>query len=188
MLVDWSRLLLPIALSAVFVFIASSVIHMVLRYHNRDYKKLPNEDAVAAAIRQGGGVPAQYVFPHCADHAQMNSPEMAKKFAEGPCGLLYLRQPGNVNMGAFLGKWFGYLLLVSFVVAYLARAELAPGSGFLPVFRLVGTATWLAYAFQGPADSIWKGKPWAVTGKEMFDGLVYALVTGCTFAWLWPSA
>ena len=185
-MIDWSHLLLPIALSAVFVFIASSVIHMALRYHNADYQKLPNEDAVCAAIRQGGAAPAQYVFPHCFDHQQMNSPEMAKKFADGPCGVMYIRPAGAVQMGPFLGKWIGYTLLVSAMVAYLARAELHAGAPYLSVFRLVGTTAWFAYAWQGPADSIWKGKPWAVTWKEMFDGLVYALLTAGTFAWLWP--
>ena len=39
---------LPILLSAVAVFIASSVIHMVLKYHNSDFKKIPAEDEVMA--------------------------------------------------------------------------------------------------------------------------------------------
>lgn len=42
---------LPILLSAVFVFIASSLIHMVLGYHNSDYAKLPKQDEVMDALR-----------------------------------------------------------------------------------------------------------------------------------------
>lgn len=184
-MIDWLHLLLPIALSAVAVFFASSAIHMALKYHSADYKKLPNEDAVTAAIRAGGAAPAQYVFPHCMDHAQMNSPEMAKKFGDGPCGVLYLRPAGMVKLGPFLGKWMTYTLVVSAAVAYLARAELVATSPGLAVFRLVGTAAWFAYGWQGAADSIWKGKPWAVTWKEMFDGLIYAVITGGIFALLW---
>ena len=35
---------LPVLLSAVFVFIASSLIHMLLKYHTRDYRQLPAEE------------------------------------------------------------------------------------------------------------------------------------------------
>lgn len=187
-MIDWSQLLVPILLAAVLVFVASSVIHMALKYHASDYRPLPNEDAVAAALRQGGAGPGQYVFPHCQDHKQMNSPEMTAKYTNGPLGMLYLRAPGPIKMGAFLGKWFAYTLAVSAAVAYLARAELHAGTAYLSVFRLVGTASWFAYGWQGIADSIWKGKPWAVTWKEMFDALIYALLTAGVFAWRWPHA
>ena len=46
-----AALWLPIVLSAVFVFILSAIIHMVIKYHNSDYQKLPNEDAVRSAFR-----------------------------------------------------------------------------------------------------------------------------------------
>ncbi|HEX5053442.1 MAG TPA: hypothetical protein VFZ65_16815 [Planctomycetota bacterium] len=187
-MVEWSSLLIPIVVSAVLIFFASSVIHMALKYHNADYRMLPNEDAVAAAIRQGGAAPGQYVIPHCKDHKQMNTPEMQRKFTDGPCGLLYLRPSHAIQMGPFLGRWIAYTLAVSAAVAYLARAELHAGAPYLTVFRLVGTAAWFAYGWQGPADSIWKGKPWIVTFKEMFDGLIYASLTAGTFAWLWPAA
>jgi hypothetical protein len=187
-MIDWSSLLLPILLSTVFVFVASSVIHMALKYHNVDYRPLPGEDAVMAAIRQAGATPGQYVFPHCKDHKSMNTPEVQRKFAEGPVGVMYVKQPGPIQLGPFLGKWILYSLLISAAVAYLARAELHVGDTYLRVFQLVGCATWFAYSWQGPADSIWKGKPWAVTWKEMFDGLVYASLTAGTFAWLWPHA
>jgi hypothetical protein len=184
-MVDWSHLLLPIVLSAVLVFIVSSMIHMALKYHSSDYRKLPNEDAVLAALKQGGPSPAQYVFPYCADHKLMNSPEMQRKFAEGPVGVIYIRRSGPMQIGPFLGKWFAYSLAVSAAVAYLARAELHVGDNYLKVFRLVGTATWFAYSWQGPASAIWKGVPWSHVFKDMFDGLVYAAVTAGAFAWLW---
>ena len=42
---------LPILLSAVIVFVASSIMHMVLTYHRGDYQRLPEEDKVLAALR-----------------------------------------------------------------------------------------------------------------------------------------
>ena len=42
---------LPILVSAVLVFLTSSVIHMVLRYHRNDVERLPAEDEFLRAIR-----------------------------------------------------------------------------------------------------------------------------------------
>ena len=38
---------LPILLSSVIVFVASSIIHMLLPWHKSDYPKVPNEDRVS---------------------------------------------------------------------------------------------------------------------------------------------
>ena len=50
-MVALTSLWLPVLVAAVLVFIASSIIHMVLGYHNTDYGKLPKEDDVTAALR-----------------------------------------------------------------------------------------------------------------------------------------
>lgn len=187
LIVEWSQLLLPVALATIAVFIASSVIHMVLKWHNPDYRALANEDAVGAALREGGVTPGQYVFPHCLDPKEMTSPETAARFAAGPVGLLYIRPSGATKIGPFLAKWVAYSLLVSAVVAYVARSQLEVGATSVSVFQLVGVVTWMAYSFGGPIDSIWAGKPWVVTAKYMVDGLIYAACTAGVFAWLWPQ-
>jgi hypothetical protein len=181
------ELWLPIVLSAVLVFVASSIIHMVLKYHNRDSTRLPNEDAVRAALRAGNPEPRQYIIPYSAEMKEMESPEMRQKFIEGPVGVLNLRRPGLPTMGPMLLQWFVYLLVVSFFVGYLAAITLPlPGAAYLRVFRVVGVAAFLAYgAGQIPA-AIWMGKPWSVAWKEVFDGLVYGLLTAGVFGWLWP--
>jgi hypothetical protein len=83
-------------------------------------------------------------------------------------------------------QWFLFSLVVSFFLAYLAANTLEPGAHYLEVFRVVGVAGFLAYAVGQVPASIWMGKPWAVAWKEVFDGLVYGLVTAGTFGWLWP--
>ena len=45
---------LPILVSAVIVFFASFIMHMVLGYHKSDYRKLPDEDRVTDAMRTAG--------------------------------------------------------------------------------------------------------------------------------------
>ena len=177
---------LPIILSAVLVFVASSIIHMVLKYHNRDYTRLPNEDAVRAALRAGNPEPRQYIFPYAAEMKEMDSPEMRQKFIEGPVGVLNLRRPGPPSMGPLLLQWFLYTLVVSFFIGYLAACTIEPGARYLEVFRVVGLAGFLAYAAGQVPAAIWMGKPWAVAWKEVLDGLIYGLVTAGTFGWLWP--
>jgi hypothetical protein len=176
----------PIVLSAVLIFVVSSLIHMVLRYHASDYTQLPNEDAVRAAIRAGNPAPAQYIIPYCKEMKDMGSPEMQKKFEEGPVAVLNLKRLGRVSMGPMLVQWFVFSLVVSFFIAYAAAHSLARGAVYLEVFRLVGTIGWLAYAAAQVPAAIWMGKPWSVTWKEVLDGLLYGLVTAGAFGWLWP--
>ncbi len=185
--VAWSSLLLPIGLSAVFVFFASFLVHMVLQWHNPDYRGLSNEDEVRAAIRKGSPTPGEYVIPYCKDPKAMQDPATVQRYAEGPNLMMWIRPAGTIKLGPFLGKWFVYALVVSFLCAYFARFTVGAGEDYMKVFHVVGMAGWLAYAWQGPADSIWKGKPWISTFRYMIDGLVYALVTAGTFGWLWPK-
>jgi hypothetical protein len=185
-MVSLGSLWLPIILSAVLVFITSSIIHMVLKYHNRDYTPLPNEDAVRAAFRGSKPRPAQYIIPYCSEMKQMETPEMKQKYTEGPVAVINVLRPGVPRMGKYLVQWFVFSLLVSLFVAYVAGNAIPPGASYLHVFRIVGATAFLAYgAGQVPA-AIWMGKPWSIAWKEVFDGLVYGLVTAGTFGWLWP--
>ncbi len=185
-MVTLGALWLPIVLSAVLVFIASSIIHMVLKYHNKDYTRLPNEDAVRAAIRAGNPPPAQYIIPYCSDPKEMEKPEIKQKYVEGPVAVMNLLRPAVPSMGKYLIQWFVFILIVSLVIAYAAAHAIPPGTRYLHVFRIVGAVGFLAYgAGQFPA-AIWMGKPWKIAWKEAFDGLLYGLVTAGTFGWLWP--
>lgn len=187
-MVPWSALLAPAFVSTVLVFFASSLIHMVLKLHQADYRKLPNEDEVRAALRKGGAQPGQYVVPYCADPKEMGSPEMVQKMTDGPNAVLHVRPNGVVKLGPFLGRWGLYSLIVSLLAGYVTRATTTAGAEYLQVFQVSGAAAWLAYAWQAPQDSIWMGKPWSVSLRHMFDGLVYAALTAGSFAWLWPDA
>jgi hypothetical protein len=180
-----SALWLPIVLSAVIVFVASSIMHMVLPYHRGDYQKIPDEDKVLPALRAAGPKRGLYIFPF-ADHSTMKSPEVMEKYKQGPVGMMTIFPSGPPVMPKFLGLWFGYCLIVGFFVAYLAAHTVAPGAYYLRVFRVVGTAAFLAYGLGHISDGIWKGQTWSFVIKEVIDGLVYALLTAGTFGWLWP--
>src|SRR5690348_13066302 len=115
---------LPIVLSAVFVFIASTLINMLLKFwHAPDYRKFSNEDEISAAIRNGNpAAPGQYALPYCTPEA-MRDPAMQEKLNQGPVGMVYLRRPGAMNMGASLLQWFLFCLLVALFCALIARSE-----------------------------------------------------------------
>jgi hypothetical protein len=51
-MVPVTSLWLPILVSAVFVFVASSIVHMVFKYHHADWKRIPSHDEVQAAMRR----------------------------------------------------------------------------------------------------------------------------------------
>jgi hypothetical protein len=176
----------PIVLSAVLVFITSSLVHMVLKYHASDYKLLPNEDAVRTAIRAGNPEPRQYIIPYCKEMKDLESPEMKQKFQEGPVAVLNIKPSGQVSMGKSLVQWFIFSLVVSFFIAYLASRTVPPGTPYLEVFRVAGTIGFLAYAAAQIPAAIWMGKPWSVAWKEVFDGLLYGCMTAGAFGWLWP--
>jgi hypothetical protein len=184
----FGSLWLPVVVAAVAVFVVSSILHMVLKYHRADYKKLPDEDAVAQAIRKAGPGPGLYVFPYCTEMSQMKEPAFLKKYEEGPVGMLTLMRTGPPKLGKHLVQWFLFGFLVSFVVAYVARHTLLPGAGGMAVLRLTGTVAFVAYGFGYFLDSIWKGIPWSNSLRGMIDAAVYALVTGFVFRFLWPAA
>ena len=46
-------------------------------------------------------------------------------------------------------------------------------------------ASWLAYGAGVAQDAIWFGRPWSAVWKHLADTLLYALITGALFAWLW---
>jgi len=184
-MVALSSLWIPILLSTVIVFIASSILHMVLPYHKSDYRKLSDEDKVMAALRAAGVTPGVYCFPFTTQK-EMKSPEIQEKFKQGPVGFVTVSPSGVVSMGKFLGLWFVYCLIIGFFTAYLTGHTVASGAHYPAVFRVAGTAAFMAYGLGCLSNGIWKGQPWSVVLKECFDGLIYGLLTAGTFGWLWP--
>src|SRR5688500_18226789 len=135
-MVPLASLWLPILLSAVLVFIASAVLHMVLRYHNTDFAKLPNEDAVMDVLR--GTAPGEYMAPHSTGAEGMKDPVFVVKMTRGPIAIVTVLPSGPPNMGKPLSQWFVYTLVVSTLAAYVAGRALGPGVEYLQVFRFAG--------------------------------------------------
>ena len=184
-MVSITALWLPVLVAAILVFVASSIIHMVLPWHKKDVTQLPDEDAAMAALREAGVKPGDYVFPYFTP-GDMGSPEAKEKYERGPVGILTVMNSGMPFMGSVLGLWFVYGLVISVLVAYVTGRVFGPGAEYLAVFRIAGTVAFLAYAGSEAHRSIWWGRSWGTTLRNIVDGLVYGLVTAGAFGWLWP--
>lgn len=176
---------LPIILSAVFVFIASSLVHMLLKYHGSDFQRLPSEDEVMADLRKYDLEPGEYHFPFLADMKERENPEFREKLEKGPAGFVTITT-SDYEMGKSLALWFVYCLLVGLFTAYLTGRALGPGAHYMEVFRFAGAASFSAYFLALIQNSIWYKRAWKTTLKYLLDGFIYALVTAGVFGWLWP--
>ncbi len=179
-------LLVPILVSAIFVFVASSIVHMFTPFHKGDLKRVPNEDGVMGALRPFNLAPGDYAMPLASSMAAMGSPEFQDKMKAGPVVMMTVRPSGKFSMTGSLVQWFIYSIVVSLFAGYIAGVALAPGTDYLKVFQIAGCVAFTGYAMGLPQASIWGGKNWGTTLRGMADGLLYGLLTGGTFGWLWP--
>lgn len=180
-----AALWLPILVSAVIVFIASSVIHMGPFWHRGDYPALPDQDRVQDALRPFNLRPGEYMLPRAKDMKSMQAPEFVEKLKRGPVAIVTVVPNGPISMSKSLVQWFIYTLVVSVFAAYVAHATLPTDAHYLQVFRVAGTAAFLAYAVGLWQQSIWYSRPWPTTAKYTLDGLIYGMLTGGSFGWLW---
>jgi len=177
---------MPIVLSAVIVFVASSIIHMVLPYHRSDLRRLAKEDEVMEALRRFDIPPGDYGMPLAGSMKDMRKPEFIEKMKAGPVVFMTVVPSGPPSMGLSLVLWFFYSIVVSVFGAYIAGRALPAGASYLAVFRFAGCTAFAAYSLALLQNSIWYKRNWGTTVKSIFDGLVYALLTAGTFGWLWP--
>src|SRR3954467_1921352 len=105
-----SSLWLPILVSAGFVFVASSVIHMLAPWHKSDYPKMTNEEAVMDALRPLGIPEGDYFFPRPAGRGDLSSAAFAEKMKRGPVAMMTV-MPGEMSMGRNLALWFIYAIV-----------------------------------------------------------------------------
>ena len=187
-MVPMMSLWLPILLSAVAVFVASAILHMVLPFHRSDFKRLPDEDGVMASLRKLAVTPGDYLFPKPDNPKAMKDTAFLEKWRQGPVGLITVMKKGaEPSMGKPLAQWFLFCVVVGIVAAYIAGRALQSGAPYLSVFRFAGTTAFVAYGIGPWPDTIWHGRPWTTSLKASIDGLIYALLTGGVFGWLWPK-
>src|SRR4030042_5696233 len=99
---------LPILVATVLVFVASSLVWMVLPHHKSDTRRLPDEAAATDVLGKQGLKPGLYRFPWANTTAETKDPAFAEKLNKGPVGLLTVIPSGPFTMGRSPGLWAGY--------------------------------------------------------------------------------
>jgi hypothetical protein len=173
---------LPILVATVVCFIASSIIWVVIKWHNSDYKKTDREDDVRTALK--GARPGYYLLPYCVEFSDMAKPEVQEKFTGGPVGYITVVPSGIPTVGAKMLSMVAYFLVVSIICAYMVSRTIAPDADYLAVFRIAGTVAFIANGLGVIPESVWFGRPWSMTIKNLVDALIYGLLTGGVFGWL----
>ncbi|HXX86263.1 MAG TPA: hypothetical protein VEN29_20070 [Casimicrobiaceae bacterium] len=181
-----STLWLPILLSAVIVFVASSIIHMATPWHKGGYLKTPNEDKVMDALRPFNIPPGDYLMPCPSGMQDMKSAEFIDKRNKGPVMVFTVMPGGPFSMAKNLVQWFVFCAVIGLFAAYVAGRALPASAHYLQVFRFVSVTAFMGYALALWPMSIWYRRSWGTTIRSTIDGLIYALLTGGTFGWLWP--
>jgi hypothetical protein len=180
-----TQLWIPILVSAAAVWVASALCWMAIGHHNHDHAAIPDEQGFIEALKSWNLPPGNYGFPDFQKCKDKSIPADQKpKWGEGPMGLL--RVWGPTSMGGNMLWTFLTFLVVSALIAYLGSAALRPGDSFAHVFQVLGTAGVLAYCFAGIPNDIWFQKSRRSMVLNFIDGVVFGLITGAVFAWLWP--
>lgn len=181
---------IPIVVSAVAIFVVSSIVHMmvdkVIPWHNKDYQHVPQQDAVMNALRPFNIPPGDYLLPRPDSMADMRSAEFLDKLNKGPKLVMTVMPNGMTGMGRNLGFWFVYLLVVNVFAGYVTGRALPPGADYLHVFRFAGTTVFLGMSLALWQASIWFQKSLGTTIRSTIDGVIFALIAGGIFGSFWP--
>jgi len=177
-----AALWLPILVSAIIVFVFSALVWMVFPWHKTDLAPVEHEDAVRNALKDSR--PGYYMLPFGKDPSDFKDPEFQKKCIDGPQAFITVIPNGLQTMGPKLAKTFVYYLFIGVICAYFVSRTLGSGGEYLEAFRIAGTVAFVAHGVAFVQDSIWFGRPWSLTAKNLFDALLYGLLTGGVFGWL----
>jgi hypothetical protein len=186
-MVSIASLWLPILLSAVIVFVASFILHMVLPFHRHDFRQLAREDEVMNALRAFDIAPGDYLVPCATGPQSMHDPAFHERTKRGPVFVATFMDPARrTSLAGNLAMWFVYSIVVGVFAAYIAGEALPAGTPYPRVFQFAGCTAFIAYAVALWQNSIWYSKSWGTTLRSTVDGLIYGLLTAGVFGWLWP--
>jgi len=180
-----TTLWLPILLTTAAVWLISMIASMALPHHKQDFIALPDEDGFMADLRTRGIKPGNYIFPDFRDPKSMKTPKVEKALNEGPVGHLSVWNTPLTMADKMIGTFVVYLVATT-LIAYLARIALPGAAPFAKVFQIAATAGVLAYCFAHLPSAIWWGSYRRTIIANIADGILYGVITGAIFAWLWP--
>jgi hypothetical protein len=180
-----TELWLPIVVSGVVLFVASSIAWTVLPHHQSDFGKAPDEDRLMEALRGMNCPPGSYMFPWCT-HAEGGSASFQERYKKGPRGLITFWDMPNMGRNLFLT--FLFFLVTSLITAYIAWEAMGalPSAGrFMKAFQITGAIGLLTHASSGVCNAIWFPRRILTT---VLDGIAFGILSGLVFGFFWPAA
>jgi hypothetical protein len=173
---------LPIVLTGLATHILSTLAWTVLPHHKPEWVKMPAEDELYDLVTKRQVAPGQYIFPFVAKADDMKSEAFQEKSRR--CTGMLVLWSSPTNMGKAMGLTLLAFMVIAFVIAYLSSIGLARGAAPMRVFQFVTTAGLLAHVAAKFPFVFWFRRKIAM---DVLDGIVYAVVTGLIFAFLWPK-
>lgn len=175
---------LPILVTTAVLYFASFLAWVVLPHHKPDIKRWPDEDGLLRFVRDSGASPGEYLFP-LIDHKDIKEEWAVRRYEKGPWGMVNV-WPAKPNMGANMIKTVLFFLVVTILISYVGHAALPTGAAFGEVFRIIGVIAILAHTTGGMCREIWFTRPLRAKLMDALDGIAFGLLTGVTFALMWP--
>lgn len=194
------HLWLPIVVCGIAVFMCSFLVWAVLPHHRDDWAALPDAEGFRDNLKSRGIAPGMYIFPKMGGK-ECNTPEGKANFERAPAGVITVF--AKTGMPKNMICTFMVFLIASALIGYVSwhvhgndlaggfhdaagKASSQMNGTFGDRFQIVGTIGILTYCFSFLPNMIWfqSGKRAMVNG--ILDGLLYGLVTGAVFSWLWP--
>lgn len=176
---------LPILVSTIAMFFFSYLSWEVLGLHDKDWRKMDDEDKLMDCIRDMNIAEGNYQLPGGDSAKEMHTPEYQEKYKKGPRAVMSVLP--QMNIGKSLAMTALFFLACNITFAYLANFALKPGTDpgadFLTVFRFVATITLMTCCASSLLNSVWFRT--RVVG-HLIEAFCYCLIAGGIFAALWP--
>src|SRR5258708_40224778 len=138
---------------------------MVMPWHKGDYQKVPDEEALRAAVGPLAIPPGDYMVPRPGGREDMKSSAFMDKVRAGPNLIVTVLPNGEWSMTRNLVLWFVYLVVVTTFGAYIAGRALPLNPASWAIVRFVSTTTFIAYSVALSHMSIWYRQPVRTTLK-----------------------
>lgn len=180
------QLWLPIVVTSVAVFVCSFLVWAILPHHRDDWAKLPNEDAFRQFLKSQNYPAGAYIFPKMS-HKECNTPEGKAAMKSAPMG--EIRVWKDPSMAKNMIGTFLVFLIATVLIAYVSwHVRSTLGGDFADRFQVIGVIGLLTYCFSFIPNMIWFQGGTRGLVNCILDGVLYGVVTGAAFSWLWPVA
>jgi hypothetical protein len=169
---NWMDILWSTLTGAAVLFVWGAICWIVLPHHFGDWKRLPNEAELEAALVKSAPTPELYHLPHWGPYAQgMKDKDYRERFKRGPNAHVVVMRD-VMESGATFGKGFLMNAVVAFACAVLLHSGWLGVTGFAPTVGLFALLGLFAHGVNPAQHAIWMGYPWRPVLTGLFDGVV----------------